>query len=120
MTAHVAFIGAQRQHEEYTTEHVLALSHPCDRFNVQRMNGKQGGDKGALPKCAGHLSEHEKEQQHCYCMKKNIREMMTTGVETKQLAVDHVRERRERVPIGCMTMRESPNQPLCTQAIPDN
>ena len=52
-------------------------------------------------------------------MQKNIREMVTTGVETKQLAVDHVRERRERVPIVPMPSSKCVDDAVNTQSMSD-
>jgi hypothetical protein len=41
-------------------------------------------------------------------MKKNTCEMMSTGVPAEDLAVQHVRQGRDRVPVMRMTMGERP------------
>ena len=68
----------QRQHKEQTAEHILALCYPGNRLHVQRVNGKQCCHKRAPPERASHLLEHDKEQDHCNCMKKHIGKMMST------------------------------------------
>ena len=75
---------------------------------MQRMNRKQRRDKPARPQISGHLREQQEEQQHCNRVQKHVREMMTARFQIEQLDIDHVRDRRERVPIVFIEMRERP------------
>src|ERR1035438_9267163 len=60
---HVADVSSEREEAEEGAEDVFAFADPGDRFNVQWMQGEDGGDKGAPPKSAGHRSEEGKEQR---------------------------------------------------------
>src|SRR5437870_2234465 len=68
------------------------------------MNGEDACHECAWPKRASHLFQHEKKQQHRYRMQQHISEVMTAGFEPEQLAVEHVRNRRERMPVPRMRM----------------
>lgn len=71
---------------------------------MQRVNGEHGSHECAWPKRTRHLFEHEEKQQHRYCVQQGISEVMAAGLDSKQLAVEHVRNRRERMPIPRMRM----------------
>jgi hypothetical protein len=108
----IARICGQRQCEEHGTQDIFSLSYPRDRLNVQRVNGKERGHEGALPKRTGHLLEHQKGQQHRDCMKYDVGEVMAARVQSIQLAIKHVRKRGERVPVPRMSMRECGDYPF--------
>jgi hypothetical protein len=42
-------------------------------------------------------------------VKKEIREMMSAGIESKELAVEHVRNCRQWMPVSRVAVRERPN-----------
>ena len=64
----------------------------------------------------GHLSEHEKEQDNGNCVKKHTREMVSSRLQSVNLAVQHVRNRRQRVPVSGMTMDKSADDAIDRQA----
>ena len=68
------------------------------------MNGEHGRHECAWPKRTRHLFEHEEKQQHRYRVQQHISEVMAAGLEPEQLAVEHVRNRRERMPVPRMRM----------------
>jgi len=53
--------------------------------------------------------EQEKEQNDRDHVQHDIREMMSTGFEPKKLAIKHVGNRRQRMPVPRVIMCESPN-----------
>ena len=63
------------------------------------MNTEQGGNKGAAPNRAGHRFEHEKQQHDGDAVQQDASEMVAAGVEPEKLAIQHVRNRRERMPV---------------------
>jgi hypothetical protein len=79
------------------------------------MNRKERGNKSAWPDTASparttrHVAKHEKEQDDRNCVKKDIREMMSAGIEPKELAVEHVRNCRQRMPVPRVAVPERPN-----------
>ena len=50
-------------------------------------------------------------------MQKYICEMMSARVQAEQLAIDHVRNSGERMPIARMSMRERPSQAMKSQPV---
>jgi hypothetical protein len=66
-------------------------------------------DKGAAPEIARHFAEQNKEQEHGSCVKQNVREMMPACLQSKQLAIYHVRNGGKWMPIERMAVRERPN-----------
>jgi uncharacterized protein YoaH (UPF0181 family) len=72
------------------------------------MNGKDCRDKSARPKAGCHLLKHEKQQNNRNRVQQQIDEMMAAGLEAEQLAIEHVRERGERVPVARMRVGERP------------
>src|SRR5207245_7374768 len=108
-------VYAKRQQEEHTAEHIFALRNPRDRFHMQRMNRKERGNKSTWPDTASparttrHLAKHEKEQDDSNHVQHNIGEMMSAGIEPKELAIEHVGDRRQRMPVSRVAMRERRN-----------
>ena len=70
------------------------------------MNREHSRHECAWPKRASHLFEHEEKQQHRYRVQQHISEVMAAALEPEQLAVEHVRNRRERMPVPRMRMRK--------------
>jgi hypothetical protein len=64
-------------------------------------------DKRALPQHARHLPRQNKQKQHRHSMRQNICEMMSARVQAVQLVIQHLRERRQRVPVLGMNMGEA-------------
>jgi hypothetical protein len=42
-------------------------------------------------------------------VQEDIREMMSAGIEPKELAIEHVGDRRQRMPVPGVAVRERPN-----------
>ena len=63
------------------------------------MDRKKCGDECALPDCAGHLLQYEKQQDDCDRVEDNICKVMAAGAEPPQMAVQHVRYGRQRMPV---------------------
>ena len=64
------------------------------------MNREKRGHKTAWPSPIGDVPQKNKKQKRRDRVKKNIREMMTAGFEIEELAIDHVRNERERMPVA--------------------
>ena len=73
------------------------------------MDGKDGRDKGAPPKGPGHLPQHQKNQDHRRGVKEDIGQMMPGGMQSVQLAVEHVGNPSQRMPVIGMKMGERPD-----------
>src|ERR1017187_4259069 len=81
----VACIRQKAKQSEEGAEHVLAFRSPSDRFDVERMQGKQGGDEGAAPSGAGG-ADKQQEQQHCVgAMEEDVCEVMRSEEHTSEL-----------------------------------
>ena len=89
------------------------------------MNGERGRHECAWPNAASpartacHLFQHEKKQQHRYRMQEHISEVMTAGLESEQLAVEHVRNRRQRMPVSCVSMGKCADEAIGREALCD-
>jgi hypothetical protein len=65
--------------------------------------------EGTWPRRAGHPLEQEKEQNGRDRVQHDIREIMSACIEPKELAIKHVRNRRQRMPVPRVIMCERPN-----------
>ena len=65
--------------------------------------------RGVATADLGHVVKDKKKQQHGDGVEQNVREMMADGSKSKQLAIDHVRNRRERMPVPRVAVRERPS-----------
>ena len=79
------------------------------------MDRKDGRDKRASPKGAGHLPQNQKKCDHRRGVEKDIGEMMSGGIQSVKLAVQHVGKPGQRMPVVGMNAGESPNYPLQRQ-----
>ena len=52
-------------------------------------------------------------------MKKHIRKVMSTGVQSEQLAIEHMRNTRQRVPVSRMKMGKNSNHAVEREALDD-
>ncbi len=115
----VAEIGPQGQHEEQPAQDVLALGHPSHRFDPQRMNREHSGHEGTRPKIAGHPPQNQKEDDCRGHVKQDVAEVMSPGRQPVKLAIQHVGEPSERVPVAGMAAGEGPSDALDGQAAGD-
>ena len=80
------------------------------------MNRENCRDECALPQTVGCPSQENK-KQHCRrAVEKNIYQVVRARIHSEQLAVEHVRDRRQRMPVLRMDMRERPDNPAPGQA----
>ena len=98
--ARVADVEEEREEAEEGAEDVLALGDPGDGLHVERVEGEEGGDDEARPGARGHHDEGEEEKERVGEVEGEVDEVMGAGVEAEELAVEHVREEREGVPVG--------------------
>ncbi len=54
------------------------------------------------------MLEREKKKDPCGYVQENIRKMMASRLQPVQLAIQHVRDRRQRMPVHGMNVRECP------------
>ena len=52
-------------------------------------------------------------------MKEHIRKVMPTGAEPEQLAIEHMRNTRQRMPVSRMKMRKCSNHAIEREALDD-
>src|SRR5436853_7239424 len=86
------------------------------------MNCKERSDKSARPKCVDQAAKPEKKQNSGDRVQQNVCEMMTAGFQIEDLAIKHVRNQGERVPIVRLRVDESfadgvPTQSAANQRI---
>ena len=118
--ADVPRVRGERQHEEQPAQHVLPFRHPGDRLHVQRMDRKQRRHKGAGPEFSRHLEQEEEQQDGRGGVQRNAGQVVSAGMaKTVDLAIRHVRDPGERVPIGGMTAGEGPREPVGRQTAGD-
>ena len=68
------------QHPKKSAQDILALCDPGNRFHMERVQRKQGGDKRAPPEAPGHPLQKEKQQQRICKVKQKVGQMMAAGV----------------------------------------
>ena len=115
----VANISPKGKGPEKGAQHPFPVCHPCDGLHVQRVQGEEGGDEGAAPEMTCHFFQGEKEQQSAGDVEKNIGEMGARRVQPIDLAVDHMRQPGQRVPVAHVIERKRPNEAFGRQALFD-
>jgi hypothetical protein len=68
----VCCIRPDGEEAEEGAKDVFAFGNPGNGFNVDGVQGEEGGNKGAAPVRAGHLLEQAKEQQRVEGVEKKI------------------------------------------------
>src|SRR5437773_2031746 len=86
---------------------------------MQGVNSEQRGHKRAPPNRTSHLLEHEKQQDHGNRMKKYVSKMMPACLQPIELAVQHVCDCRQRMPVLSMDMTECPGNTSHVKAAGD-
>src|ERR1039458_6808743 len=61
------------------------------------------------------LQDQEKEQKHRGGVQKNVAKVMAACLWPVELAIQYVRDRGQRVPVGPMTVSEGPADPVQSQ-----
>ena len=83
------------------------------------MNGKHGRHKRAPPQCPGHLPKNEEQQEHRRRVQQDVGQMMPARIQTKELAVKHVGQGGQGMPIAAMAVCERPDDALPMQPLGD-
>jgi hypothetical protein len=73
-------ICAQGQKEKATTEDILSLGHPGHRFDMQRVQAKEGGYKSTTPGRGGDSAQSKEQQQCVNYVNDNVNAMVPAGI----------------------------------------
>ena len=79
------------------------------------MNREKRGDERALPETRGHLDEEIQQEDSGDAVQQNIGEVLRTRLQTEDLAVDHVRNDCERMPITRLHINKGLRQSMQAQ-----
>ena len=112
---HVARVGPHRQQPEERAQQILALRHPRHRVHLQRMQGEQRRQDRAPPKRPRHPPEHQEDQDRIERVKQQVDQVMARRLQPEQLAVQHVGNPGQRMPVGLLAVQPSKGP---TQALP--
>src|ERR1035441_7659466 len=80
------------------------------------MKGKERSHQGAAPKRARQALKQSEEQEGVGGVKEQAGDVMAEGLQPVKLAVQHVRQPRQRMPIRSVSARESPPHALPPQS----
>src|SRR5437868_15289683 len=80
------------------------------------MNRKQRRHPEAAPLGAGGSQQQPEQQSNVQGVQQNADKMMAHGIQAEQLAIEHVGDPSERVPIGNIKSSESPTEVFERQA----
>src|SRR5256885_15264166 len=85
---------------------------------MQRMPGKESRDRGAAPLGASQPPQYEKEEQSVGDVQQHAGEVMARRMQVKELAIGHVREPGQGMPIAGVKSLEGPEQSLSGESGP--
>jgi len=80
---------------------------------MQGMEGEESGDESAFPERAGHPVEKAEEQQGREDMEDEIGHVISAGMQTVELIIQHQRQPGKRVPEFSLHCAESPADAFC-------
>src|SRR5208282_1037882 len=80
------------------------------------MDSEDRCDEGAGPKGIGHSPQQYKEQTSRDSVQHEIRGVVPPGIETKELAIDHVRNPGHRMPVERVGSQKGPQYAAESQA----
>lgn len=83
---------------------------------MDRVEGKKRSDKGAAPQSACHAQEREEKDESVRQVNQQTGEMMGAGMKTEKLAVQHVRQPGQGVPVADLVETKRPEEVLDGQA----
>ena len=119
----VGRVGPQRQQEEQAAEHVFPLGDPGDRLGPQGMEPEEDGHQQARPQRGSHPPQGQEEHEHVDGVDQDVREVVAPGMlqafRAEDLAVEHVREPGQRMPVVVFQAREGPGDRIPGQALGD-
>jgi hypothetical protein len=104
----VSHIRAQGEQPKEGAEDIFAFGDPGDRFDVQGMQGKESGDQRTQPELRGQAVQEEQEKQGVGNMEQHTGQVVAGGIESVELAVEHVGEPGQGVPIVGIDRGECP------------
>jgi len=104
----VAGIGYQREQTEAAAEHILALGHPGHRFDAQRVESEQRRHQQAPPRRASHQSQPHEDQRGVERVQQHAGQVMSPRVQTEHLAIQHVREPGDGMPVAGVVSAKCP------------
>src|ERR1700716_1998028 len=81
------------------------------------MNGEERSDEKASPNMTRDVAEQEEEQENRNGVENNVREVMPTSAQVEELTIEHVRKRRERMPVPRVRVRERPHDSFPANAV---
>jgi hypothetical protein len=116
----VCRIHPDGEESEAGAKDIFAFGNPGNGFNVDGVQSEEGGNKGAAPVRAGHLLEQAKEQQRVEGVEKKIGGMVSGGVEAVELAIEHVGEPGQRMPVAGVAGGKSPTPALQAETALDH
>jgi hypothetical protein len=111
ISADVMCIGPKNKHKEDATKDIFPFGYPRYGFHSKRVNGKYSRYERTGPTHSGQLLQSQKQEHRCCTMQQHPRQMMSARLEAVQLAIQHVRNRGEGVPVSSMRVGESPLDP---------
>ena len=120
----VGRVGPQGQEEEQAAEHVFPLGDPGHRLGPQGMQPEEDGHQQARPQGGSHPPQGHEEHEHVDGVDEDAREVVAPGMLLKafraeDLAVEHVREPGQRMPVVVFQAREGPGDRVPSQALVD-
>src|SRR4029077_8054114 len=101
-------VSTQCEHKKHATEHILALRDPRNGFDSQRMDRKNRGNKRTAPRCSCHFLRDEKKKDRSDRVQYDVSEMVPPSLQSKQLAIQHVRDRSKWMQIPAVRMGQGP------------
>src|SRR5580658_7432769 len=84
------------------------------------MNRKHHRHEGAPPKETRHSPQNQKKQDGRRRMEQDTGKMMSAGFQSIQLAIQHMRNPRHRMPVIGVKMSKGPDNPMNGQSLLDN
>ena len=112
-------VTQKREQREERAQNVFAFGNPRDRFDVQRMPREQRGDEGAWPDFSRQPEQKREKQRRVHRVKQDADEVVCAGIQAEELAVGHVRNPGERMPVAGVKGGERPAEVRPVQAVFD-
>ena len=84
------------------------------------MEGEERRDDRAAPCGSGDSLKKQEKKQGVRDMDQHVHEQVPAGIQTKELAVQHMREPGERMPVGGVKRGEGPGNSVQRQAAGDH
>jgi hypothetical protein len=86
---------------------------------MQRVKGEEGGDKSAFPDFMSHAVKKPEEQQRAEDMEDEVGDMITAGIQTVELIIEHQRKPGQGMPEIGISGTECPANGFKRDAGPD-